>query len=378
MTTVETEKIRSIEADGIPTRFARGWHCLGLTKNFTDGKPHAINAFGQRLVVFQGEDGKINIIDAYCRHMGGDLADGTIKGNEVACPFHDWRWGGDGRCKSVPYAKRVPKLARTKAWIALDQDGLLSVWNDPEGNPPTEDDVIPPIDGATSDTWTKWLWYGTEMNVNCREIMDNNVDMAHFYYVHGTLPVFFKNIFEKNLSVQYLNNGPREDLPGPEGTPPLLGVRSVATYHGPAFMIDYLTYLYEGFEIRSVLLHTHYPIDGENTMYQYAVIVEQSEFVGADVADATAKGLGDWVKRGIDEDINIWRRKTRIDNPLLSEEDGAVYQLRRWYSQFYVDRADVTPEMVDRFEHEVDVSKALETWRDEIRENIRRAALTSS
>ncbi len=104
----DTDEIRQIEAEAAPTRFARGWHCLGLTRDFGDGTPHAIHAFGQKLVVFRGGDGKINVLDAYCRHMGGDLSQGTVKGDEIACPFHDWRWGGDGRCKSVPYARRVP------------------------------------------------------------------------------------------------------------------------------------------------------------------------------------------------------------------------------------------------------------------------------
>ncbi len=40
-----------IEAGEAPTRFARGWHCIGLTRDFTDGKPHPIHAFGTKLVV---------------------------------------------------------------------------------------------------------------------------------------------------------------------------------------------------------------------------------------------------------------------------------------------------------------------------------------
>src|SRR3546814_4160538 len=51
MTAVEDE-VRRIEADAAPTRFARGWHCLGLAKDFQDGKPHQVNAFAQNLVVF--------------------------------------------------------------------------------------------------------------------------------------------------------------------------------------------------------------------------------------------------------------------------------------------------------------------------------------
>ena len=98
----DTDDIRFIEAEAAPKRFARGWHCLGLVKDFGDGTPHAINAFGQRLVVFSGSDGRINVLDGYCRHMGGDLTQGTVKGNELACPFHDWRWqGSSGRCVEV-------------------------------------------------------------------------------------------------------------------------------------------------------------------------------------------------------------------------------------------------------------------------------------
>jgi 3-ketosteroid 9alpha-monooxygenase subunit A len=61
-----------------------------------------------------------------------------------------------------------------------------------------------------------------------------------------------------------------------------------------------------------------------------------------------------------------------VQNPLLCEEDGPVYQLRRWYEQFYVDKDDIEPEMVERFEFEVDTSKANENWRAEVAENLAR------
>jgi len=77
----ELDEVRLIEAQAAPTRFARGWHCLRLIRDFGDGKPHAINAFGQQLVVFSSADGNINVLDSYCRHMGGDLSQGEVKGN---------------------------------------------------------------------------------------------------------------------------------------------------------------------------------------------------------------------------------------------------------------------------------------------------------
>lgn len=70
------------------------------------------------------------------------------------------------------------------------------------------------------------------------------------------------------------------------------------------------------------------------------------------------------------QDVPIWRHKTRIDNPLLCEEDGPVYQLRRWYQQFYVDVEDITPDMTNRYEFEVDVTRAVQAWKAEVADNI--------
>ena len=372
----DTDEIRQIEAEAAPSRFARGWHCLGLTRDLGDGAPHAIHAFGHKLVVFRGGDGTINVLDGYCRHMGGDLSQGEVKGTEIACPFHDWRWGGDGRCKRVPYSKRVPKLARTATWLTLEQDGMLFVWNDPERNPPPAEATIPRIEGATSDEWTDWHWYTTHVNTNCREIIDNVVDMAHFFYVHGGVPTYFKNIFESHVATQYMNSESRADIGAPDG-PRVLGTTSVASYFGPSFMIDDLTYHYEDGDQKTILINCHYPIDANSFVLQYGIIVKKSESLPDDVATETAIGMGDFVKMGFEQDVAIWKNKARIDNPLLCEEDGPVYQLRRWYQQFYVDVADVAADMVDRFEFEVDTTHPREAWMKEVEENLAVNALAA-
>jgi 3-ketosteroid 9alpha-monooxygenase subunit A len=372
MTTAPESGVRAIEAAAAPTRFARGWHCLGLADRFRDGKPHSIQAFGQKLVVFQSGDGKLNVLDAYCRHMGGDLSQGTVKGDEIACPFHDWRWGGDGRCKQIPYARRVPLRARTAAWPTLDQDGMLFVWNDPEGNPPREEEALPRIEGALDDEWTDWLWYETVVGTNVREVIDNNADMAHFFYVHLTFPTYFKNIFEGHIAAQYMNGKAREDARPrlPEGSPQLIGNTSVAAYYGPSFMTDELTYNYDRMDVRTTLINCHYPIDENSFVLQYGIIVKKQDGLGEEAAMEVANTQALYVRRGFEQDVQIWKNKARIDNPLLCEEDGPVYQLRRWYEQFYVDVADIEPAMVERFEYELDTTKPNEVWEKQVQDNL--------
>ena len=373
------DEIRTIDVGTPPTRFARGWHCLGLAQQFKDGKPHAIEAFGTNLVVFPSQDGTLNVLDAYCRHMGGDLSQGTIKGDAVACPFHDWRWSGSGKCVEIPYAKRVPLRARTRAWTTLEQNGQLLVWHDPQGNPPAENVAIPRIAGAYEDGWSNWTWDTIRIEgSHCREIIDNMVDMAHFYYIHFAFPTFFKNVFDGHIATQYLNSRGRPDVApnGKQNTGNYAGednlLRSEASYHGPSYMINYLWNDYKGIELETVLVNCHYPITHNSFMLQYGLMVKKLPGLDDETADKVAGKFARSFKVGFLQDVEIWKNKTRIDNPLLCEEDGPVYQLRRWYEQFYVDVEEVTDDMTRRFEFEVDTTKANEAWEREVAANLAR------
>jgi 3-ketosteroid 9alpha-monooxygenase subunit A len=366
---------RTIDVGAPRTRFARGWHCLGLAEPFRDGKPHAIEAFGTKLVVFATEDGKLNVLDAYCRHMGGDLSQGTVKGEAIACPFHDWRWAGNGKCVQIPYAKRIPLRAKTRSWLTLERNQQLFVWNDPEGNPPPDDIVIPETKGASSDEWSDWTWDTVRIDgSNCREIIDNMVDMAHFFYIHFAFPTYFKNVFEGHVATQYLNSKARPDVKLGESSYSAEGVtlRSEASYYGPSYMINDLWQDFYGTTIETVLINCHYPVTADSFVLQWGVSVKKLPGLPKEKADKVAGKLAKSFGVGFMQDVEIWRNKTRIDNPLLCEEDGPVYQLRRWYEQFYVDAEEVTEDMTRRFEFEVDTTRANEVWEREVADNLAR------
>ncbi|WP_280238190.1 Rieske 2Fe-2S domain-containing protein [Nocardia abscessus] len=366
-------EIRVIDAGAPPARYARGWHCLGLAADFRDGKPHTVEIFGTELVVFAGSGGELSVLDAYCRHMGGNLGDGRIKGDSIACPFHDWRWGGNGRCTGIPYGRRVPPRARTRSWPTLEQNKQLFVWNDPEGNPPPGQVTIPRIEGAFSDEWTDWTWNTMAIDgANCREVIDNVVDMAHFFYVHFGFPTYFKNVFEGHIASQYMTSVSREDMMGE--TAKALGgknvLRSDASYYGPSYMIDHLRSESAGLTVEGILINCHYPVSPTKFVLQYGAIVKKPHGVPPEQAEEIAAKFAGGLGRGFEQDAAIWQRKTRIDNPLLCEEDGPVYQLRRWYEQFYTDVADIDPKMTDRFEFEVDTTRAVTAWEAEVTANL--------
>lgn len=367
---------RVIEAGRPPERYARGWHCLGLAEQFKDGEPHEIEAFGTKLVVFQAaESGRLHVLNAFCPHMGGNLAHGTVKGDAVACPFHDWRWGGDGKCAGIPYAHRVPPRARTRAWRTLEENKQLFVWHDPQGAPPPEGVTIPRIEGAFSDEWSDWTWHSLRVDgANCREIVDNVVDMAHFFYVHNSFPTYFKNVFEGHVATQYMNSAPRTDMTAADTVASAGDLRSDASYYGPSYMIDHIWVEQDGATVETVLINCHYPVSLDSFVLMYGAIVKKLPGMTDEMAAAAAAETSQGLATGFEEDVAIWRNKTRIDNPLLCDQDGPVYQLRRWYEQFYVDAEDVRPEMTDRFEFEIDTERAVQVWKAEVEENLARRA----
>jgi len=361
---------RVIDAGVPPTRYARGWHCLGMADTFRDGTPHTVNAFGTKLVVWSDQQGQLQVIDGYCRHMGGDLGQGTVKGDEIACPFHDWRWGGNGACTQIPYARRIPLRARTRTWHAMERNRQLFVWHDHEGNPPIAEQMVPEIPEMQTGEWSDLTWQTIDIpGSNCREIIDNIVDMAHFFYIHGGFPTYFLNIFEGHVASQFMNSSGRADMTKGASSDETV-LRSEAAYYGPSYMINPLTTTYKGFDIEVILINCHYPVTQTDFRLQFGLMVKRIQGVDEGTAQFIAQKFTDLFAEGFMQDVWIWQNKSPIQNPLLCDEDGPVYQLRRWYDQFYVDVADIEPEMVARFEFEVDTTHARANWEQEVARNL--------
>ena len=269
--------------------------------------------------------------------MGGDLSQGTIKGDEVACPFHDWRWGGDGRKALVPYAKRTPRLARTPGRGRPMRGGLLFVWHDHEGNPPQPGGPSRDAEYSSGD-WTDWKWNSMLIEgSNCREIIDNVTDMAHLFYIHRP-PTYFKNVFEAHRLAVPAQRGPSRRRRTRDGYgESQLGFRGELR----AVVHDQLAAQPTAASRPSRSSSTATAGDPELFMLQWGVIAENG------VDDPPPKYWRPPGHRGFWQGFPAGRRDLEEQGPhrepAAGREDGLVYQMRRWYEQFYVDVADVTP-----------------------------------
>ena len=101
---------RPPEAHGLPrnmtfdvddwTILARCWYPVALVRELGD-QPLGVTLLDAPLVVYRaGTD--IVIADDLCPHRGVPLSMGRGDGQTVACAYHGFRFGGQGKCVRVP------------------------------------------------------------------------------------------------------------------------------------------------------------------------------------------------------------------------------------------------------------------------------------
>jgi phenylpropionate dioxygenase-like ring-hydroxylating dioxygenase large terminal subunit len=95
-------------------------------------KPLSKRLLGRQLVAFKTRSGKICVMAANCSHMGADLGCGTVIGESIQCPFHNWKYGTDGTCHHIPGTNSIPAFARQANYPVEERHGYVFFFNGPE------------------------------------------------------------------------------------------------------------------------------------------------------------------------------------------------------------------------------------------------------
>lgn len=123
----------------IPPVYPNGWFRVLASSELAREEVKYISVLGQQLAVFRGNDGVVYIVNAYCPHMGANVAiGGKVVGNCLQCPFHGWKFRGDnGKCVEIPYSKTVPLTAKIKSWPSIEMNQSVYLWYHAEGEHPS-------------------------------------------------------------------------------------------------------------------------------------------------------------------------------------------------------------------------------------------------
>lgn len=307
---------------GVFANYARGWFVVAFSEEIAIGQSVRMRYFGEELVAFRGEDGVVRVLDGYCAHMGAHLGvGGKVVDNCIQCPFHSWRYAGNGDCVSIPYAKKIPAKARQRAWKTREINGLVLVHHDPEGREPEYE--IPAIADYGSAEWLPWAKNMYHVETHPREIVDNLADKAHFPTVHRTEIDEFSFESDGHTATQRAKGRAFLESGGVDS------YSSTTTYHGPGYLLMRM----DG-AMKNYMIVAHTPVDHGSLDLRMGVMLK----IAGDRA-RTEGIVGLYManlKSGFEDDMKIWESKLYREQPVLCDGDGPISQLRRWYRQFYV------------------------------------------
>lgn len=105
-----------------------GWYAACESRRLRRGRALTLRLCDQQLVLFRGHDGQVRALDAFCPHMGLNLALGRVEDNELRCKFHGWKFNGKGTCTEIPCDEAVPRKAKLESYATEEQYGFVWVY----------------------------------------------------------------------------------------------------------------------------------------------------------------------------------------------------------------------------------------------------------
>lgn len=327
-------------ARNFPHPIPSGWFAVVAAPDLAPGALVRVRAFGRELVAWRGEAGEACVLDAHCPHLGAHLGHGgRVEGDTIVCPFHGWRFGSDGVCRDVPYARRAggrpPSGARARPWPLVERNGFLWVWHDPPGRRPWY--AIPELEEIASPDWQEVHRRSWRIHTQIQEMAENGVDGAHFQAVHGAAALPASEVHVDGATRVAVQRAPLDTSRGRATS--VITVRQV----GLGLSYTRFTGLCETTSLNVVT-----PVDASTSALTVVFLqprdprTQAAREARAPRSGATPRAtpgvtraiIAD-LERQIGEDIPIWEHKTYRERPLLCDGDGPIPEFRRWCGQFY-------------------------------------------
>jgi 3-ketosteroid 9alpha-monooxygenase subunit A len=314
-----------------------GWFCVAWSDEVGAGDVRAMHYFGEEMVAWRGQSGRVTVMNAYCEHLGAHLGHGGHVVDEVIqCPFHGWQWSAEGRNVCIPYQDRPNRGRRIRTYPVVERNDAIWIWHDVEGREPFFDapDVFASFaDGSSAaDYYPQQRLFRQGLEMHPQYVLENGVDFAHFKYVHRTpiVPVFTRHDF--TAPVSYVDF--TITFEGDEGQS-IDDVRSgVEAVNGGLGIA--VTKSWGMVDNRTISAVT--PVDERTSDVRFMVYIGRTPGRDDQRAADKARGFGEEVIRQFAQDIHIWSHQRYSDPPALAtaEHEGFT-AIRGWAMQFYPD-----------------------------------------
>jgi nitrite reductase/ring-hydroxylating ferredoxin subunit len=308
-------------ADRFP-QFPVSWYLFGASQELR--RPVSRDLLGRRLVAFRTSAGTLAVLDARCSHLGCDLGNGCVQGENIQCPFHHWEYGSDGRCKHIPGTRELPPWARQASYPCVERNGFVFFFYGVEPLFPlpffTEPDRLIAAKSFTSTL--KCPWYMVGANAfdfqHLRAAHDRRLVATPF--VDCPAPFARRSIARMTVAGNSLRDRLTRRFAGAE-------VEMTTTYWGGTLM--FVTARFR--RTTSYGMVDLQPLDDGGTRVRTTVFVRQSEGVlGQWLVDPVNLGLRRYFIRKFLQADAEFLTDSRYSSQTLIETDRELNEFFHW------------------------------------------------
>jgi len=160
------------------------WYIVMESKEVKRGGLAGAVRFNERLLFWRKNSGELVCFYDKCAHRGASLSIGKHFGDEVACPFHGFRYDSNGKTTLIPAngrASAVPDNFKMKTYPVIEKFGFIFMWGGEVREEYPEIKYFENIDDSFSFCTTKHIW-----NVQYSRAIENQLDLVHLPFVHKT------------------------------------------------------------------------------------------------------------------------------------------------------------------------------------------------
>ncbi len=157
------------------------WYPVAPLHRLEQG-PVPMSLLGESLVIWLAAPGQPAAIRNRCSHRHVALSLGQVRDGTLRCPYHGWAFATDGRCvhrPQIPTAK-IPPSCHIPGFACQARYGYAWVCL---GEPRSD---IPFFPEADDPGFRRIDCFYEEWKTSALRVMENELDMAHFPFVHST------------------------------------------------------------------------------------------------------------------------------------------------------------------------------------------------
>lgn len=156
---------------------SRKWFVAARSKRVGQS-PLRVMFFDNPIVLARDPKGGIFALEDRCPHRGVPLSAGRQTTEGLACRYHGWTFGADGRCTAMPGAPGSTPVAdvRVPCFSVTERDGLVWISRNPDSGLPER--IL-----AMNPAHRRFLWQD-RWKAPVIDVQENFLDALHTHTVH--------------------------------------------------------------------------------------------------------------------------------------------------------------------------------------------------